>query len=571
MNLIQKPATLPKRSPSNNFDSEHSLFSINQNANFQVSLATGFKLNNSEELIAKHYNNNEIMLGLSLSKRLAKLNRQHDGYMALVAVGHYNLGEYEKATKWAEKALRLNQLNFLGNEVMAKLLFQKREYQNSISRCNTMLRSNPNNTGAMWLKATNYLKLHDHQEALAIYQRVLSIEPNHSDSLRNLMICAVALNDGHLIKETALSLIKEKTHASMGYFLLAENTKFHPQDPNSLELLQALLGQYSTCEDGKQKSKLASCIAKAAEQLEQYDLAFKFYDIAASTYQKWAGYDYKQAAIYRRKLFSLLDCWSEDPSKSGKQLVKPEKHPILIVGMPRSGTSLTEQILASHSGVFGGGELPDLKDAFIASLPTQTLQEPTPNRVSDLAYQTARAYMKSITQKYGKSHHIVDKMPTNYAWSAFVLAAIPEAKLIFTRRDPMATVWSAYKTNFDTDLQGYTNNLVSLIDVYEQSLKFLVRHKELFGDRVYIMNYERLTEDQENQTRMLLEHCGLNFEAACLEYYKNSRGIDTASSQQAAKPIYKGSSQAWRKYEKYLLPYAETLDELDRKYGIDSL
>ena len=571
MNSIQKPATSSARAPSTNVDGGHGLFSLNQDANFQVTLATGSKADDPEELITKHYNNNEVMPGLSLAKRLAKLHRQHDGYLALIAVGHFKLGEYEKAAKWANKALRLNRLNFLGNEVMAKLLFKRGRYVESISRCNTMLRFKPNNTVAMWLKATNHFKLHNYEEAIAIYQRLLSFEPNHADSLANLMLCAVASNDSYLIKETAFALIKGKTHSFMGYFFLAENTKFHPEDPNALELLQALLDQFSACEDDRQKSKLASCIAKAAEQLEQYDLAFKFYDIAANTYQKWADYDYSREATFQRKMISLLDYWSEDPSKSGKQLVEPEKHPILIVGMPRSGTSLTEQILASHSRVFGGGELPDLKDAFFASQSTQTLQEPTPKRMSELAYQTARAYMTSITKKYGDAHHIVDKMPVNYTWSALVLAAIPEAKLIFTRRDPMATLWSAYKTNFDTAHLGYTNDLVSLIDYYEQSLKFLVRHKELFGDRVYIMNYERLTEDQEHQTRMLLEHCGLDFEATCLDFHKNAGGVYTASSQQVAKPMYKGSSQAWRKFEKHLLPYAEILDELDRKYGIDSL
>ena len=571
MHSIQKPSTTRNLSSSTDVNGGDGSISLNQDINARVSSVVGFGSNTSEKLIAAHFAKNEVTLGLSLAKRLAKQNRQQDSYLALIAVGHYNLSEYEKAAKWAEKALRLNRLNFLGNEVMAKLLFKRGRYVDSISRCDTILRNNPNNTETMWLKATNHFQLHNYKEAIAIYQRVLSIEPNHGNSLNYLMLCAVALNDSHLIKETAFSLIKEKTHVTMGYFFLAQNTKFHPEDPNALKLLKALLDQYSACEDDKWKSKLASCIARAAEQLKQYDLAFKFFGIAANTFQKWADYEYNQEATYQRKLISLLDYWSEDPSKSGKQLVEPEKHPILIVGMPRSGTSLTEQILASHSGVFGGGELPDLKDAFIASLPTQTLQEPTPKRMIELAYKTAGAYMKSIIQKYGETHHIVDKMPVNYTWSAFVLAAIPEARLIFTRRDPMATLWSAYKTNFDAAPLGYTNNLASLIDYYEQSLKFMVRHKELFGDRVYIMNYERLTEDQENQTRLLLDHCGLDFEVACLNFHKNTGGIYTASSKQVAKPMYKGSSQAWRKYEKHLLPYAEILDELDRKYGIDSL
>ena len=571
MNSIQKPATTSKPFPSIEVNGGDGRISVKQDVNARASSVAGFGSNSSEKMIAAHYAKNEIKLGLSLSKRLAKQNRQQDSYLALIAVGYYNLDQYDNAAKWAEKALRLNPSNLLSNEVLARLLFKKGRYGESISRCNTVLKREPNNIGTMSLKAINFQKLHDYSEAILIYQRLLSLEPNHPDSLNNLMLCAVAINDSLLAKETAFRVIKEKTHATSGYFVLADNTKFHSGDPDSLALLQALLEQYSASEDEKQKSKLASCIAKAAEELKQYDLAFTFYENAAKAHLKWADYDYRNEATYSRKLLSLLGNWSEDPSKSERQLVEPERHPILIVGMPRSGTSLTEQILASHSQVFGGGELPDLKDAFIASQSTRAFQEPTAKRMSELAYKTAGSYMKSIIKKYGEAHHIVDKMPMNYTWSAFILAAIPDARLIFTRRDPMATLWSAYKTNFEATPLGYTNNFQSLIDYYEQSLNFLVRHKELFGDRVYIMNYERLTEDQENQTRRLLDHCGLDFEAACLDFHKNTGGIFTASSQQVAKPMYKGSSQAWRKFEKHLLPYAEILDELDRKYGIDSL
>ena len=571
MNSVPQPSITSRPSPSTEANGGGGRISVKQDVNARPSSAAGFGANSSEKLIAAHYAKNEIKLGLSLAKRLAKQNRQQDSYLALIAVGYYNLDQYDNAAKWAEKALRLNPSNLLSNEVLARLLFKKGRYGESISRCNTVLKREPNNIGTMSLKAINFQKLHDYSEAILIYQRLLSLEPNHPDSLNNLMLCAVAINDSLLAKETAFRVIKEKTHATSGYFVLADNTKFHSGDPDSLALLQALLEQYSASEDEKQKSKLASCIAKAAEELKQYDLAFTFYEHAAKAHLKWADYDYRNEATYSRKLLSLLENWSEDPSRSEKQLVEPDKHPILIVGMPRSGTSLTEQILASHSQVFGGGELPDLKDAFIASQSTRAFQEPTAKRMSELAYKTAGSYMKSIIKKYGEAHHIVDKMPMNYTWSAFILAAIPDARLIFTRRDPMATLWSAYKTNFEATPLGYTNNFQSLIDYYEQSLNFLVRHKELFGDRVYIMNYERLTEDQENQTRRLLDHCGLDFEAACLDFHKNTGGIFTASSQQVAKPMYKGSSQAWRKFEKHLLPYAEILDELDRKYGIDSL
>lgn len=571
MNFVRNPTALKTNLVRSELGVVQSPFELSQMPNLRIAPIYSKGMNQAELQIRKHYSSGNVEEGLSLAKKLAKTNRNDDTYLALIAAGYMNLKRPIEAAKWAQRALKINKMSIIGHEILSLAYHMTDRFQESNRHCRIVLGRDPQNMRIKFTEAHNFQKLHDYDTAIKLYQDCLAFQPNNADVMHNLMLAANTIGNKDLVKQLAKRLIEIDDSRFSGYYQLASVTKFSVDDPESISLLQQLVDKFEEWDDLEGKSKIASAIARAAESLKQYDLAFNFYNAAAAAKTELDQYNYSSNAALDRKTYSLLEHWTGDPSVNNKQTVTPKRYPILIVGMPRSGTSLTEQILASHSQVYGGGELPDLRAAFEASASIRMLKEAEAESLKELAYKTARSYMKATNKRFGKDHHIVDKLPNNYVWSAMILAAIPNARVIFTRRDPMATVWSAFKSNFSAFGMGHTRNLYHLVDYYEQSLKFLVRHKELFGDRVYVMNYEKLTEDQENQTRLLLDYCGLDFEEACLEFYKNKRGIDTASAQQVVQPMYKGSSQAWRKFEKQLLPYAQLLDELDRKYGIDSL
>ena len=540
-------------------------------ANFTLAGIEPTGMNQAEAQIRQHYGDGNFKEGVSLAKKLAKTDKTEDQFPALIAAGYMNLMRPMEAIKWGRRALKLNRLNVIANETMSVALHHTGNFHDSNRHCQFVLKRDPDNTRVRFVQAHNFQKLHDYNKSIKLWQELLTMAPYDGKAWHNLIVAAQTVGNKELVRNAACELLEFEENAVSGLYFLASVTKFSADDLESVRLLGKLVDNFEHCENPESKSKYGTAIADAAEKIGQTDLAFHFYCEAAKAKLEADGFDYAKEATRDRKLYALLDHWSEDPSATSKQAVNYAKYPILIAGMPRSGTSLTEQILASHSQVYGGGELSDLRDAFNASTSKRMLENADAKSLNEAAYRTASAYMKSTTKMFGASQHIVDKLPNNYNWSAMLLAAMPDARLIFTRRDPMASVWSCFKSNFVAYGMGHSRNLTHLVDYYEQHLKFLIRHKELFGDRVYVLNYEKLTEDQENQTRMLLDYCGLDFEESCLEFYKNKRGIHTASSQQVVKPMYKGSSQAWRKYEKYLLPYAEILDELDRKYGIDSL
>ena len=214
--------------------------------------------------------------------------------------------------------------------------------------------------------------------------------------------------------------------------------------------------------------------------------------------------------------------------------------------MPRSGTTLVEQIISSHSEVTGGGELDYISrfgTTLATGLTTPTLEDTSLLRERYLAELSELAYGKAF---------ITDKTPDNFKYIALICAAIPEAKIIHVQREPKATCWSNFKHYFTSQGYGYCYNLVDTVRYYGLYTELMHFWDQYYSDRIYNLNSERLTEAQELETRRLIEYLGLKWEDSCLAPQDNKRSVKTASQLQVRQKVYKGSSQSWRKYEPFL-------------------
>jgi hypothetical protein len=220
--------------------------------------------------------------------------------------------------------------------------------------------------------------------------------------------------------------------------------------------------------------------------------------------------------------------------------VEPSRRLIFIVGMPRSGTSLVEQILASHSTVHAAGEL--------TAMAVLCLSGKDPRGVRD-------GYLKGIPD----AAVVTDKMPANFMWIGVILSAFPDAKIVHTSRDPMATCWSIYKTSFTGSGNRFAHDLQDIAKFYKLYRDLMAFWRERFPGKIHDLNYEELTVNQEPETRALLDYCELPWEDACLRFHENPRPVRTASSAQVRKPMYQGSSRDWKRYEKHLTPLKEAL------------
>jgi len=231
--------------------------------------------------------------------------------------------------------------------------------------------------------------------------------------------------------------------------------------------------------------------------------------------------------------------------------------PIFIVGMPRSGTSLVEQILASHSAVYGAGELATLD---------KLLREAAGDFPAGLARLDAGAwqavgtrYLGELAEIGGEARFVTDKMPGNFLHIGAIWRLFPGAKIIHCVRDPMDTGLSCYRSHFVSDQLGYSCDLLDLGSYYRHYRALMAHWRRLADGALYDIHYEALVAEPEAEVRRLLEYCGLEFEPDCLQFHRSGRRVRTASGAQVRQPIYRDSLEACRRYEQELRPFAAAL------------
>ena len=344
-------------------------------------------------------------------------------------------------------------------------------------------------------------------EATEAYQKVLSIRPNYAEAHRNL------------------STIKKYTAGDKHF-----------------RQVQGLYKREDLSENAK--CKLSFTLAKIYEDIAMLDKSFIYLSKGNALRKKLLNYSIKQD----EKLFSYLK--KAQPKLLKNKLVindEPGKRlPIFILGMPRSGTTLVEQIISSHSEVFGAGELKHVSQLGLnlavgsTSINTTTISE------------FRESYLSELSKVSDGRHFVTDKMPQNFRFIPLICAAFPEAKIIHVQRNAAATCWSNFKQYFVSNSLGYCYDLSDVVEYYNLYKDLMKLWQLQYGDRIYNLNYEKLTTDQENETRKIIKYLELDWEKVCLFPHKNKRSVRTASQQQVRQKVYAGSSEAWRKYEPLL-------------------
>ena len=227
--------------------------------------------------------------------------------------------------------------------------------------------------------------------------------------------------------------------------------------------------------------------------------------------------------------------------------------------MPRSGTSLIEQIISNHSSVHGGGEL-DLLPLAIANSNWEKNEN-----LSDTIETIRKDYLSKIS-KLSEKKFITDKLPGNFRWIGFILNALPEAKILHLERNPMAICWSIYKSEFNNPDMAFTFKQEYIAEFYLLYKDLMNFWKKKYSNQFINIVYEEFVEDHENNIKKIFQKLELNWENHLLEFYKNKRPVETSSFQQVRKNIYKNSSDEWKKYKTYLKPMMEILSKNNVKF-----
>jgi tetratricopeptide (TPR) repeat protein len=306
------------------------------------------------------------------------------------------------------------------------------------------------------------------------------------------------------------------------------------------------------------QTQLYFTFAKAYEDVGDRQRAFDYQILGNALKRRQITYDERvPLTMFRR----IPDMFTPALISEKSGLGDPDSTPIFIVGLPRSGTSLVEQILASHADVHGGGEIEVFP--FMIDRMDQpgvcTFPDPVPDVTAEILVAMGRDYVAAIRKRAPTVSHITDKLPGNLPFAGMIHLALPNARIIQVRRDPIDACLSCFSKLFSTEL-NFTYDLGEL-GRFARGYQNLMDHWErvLPADRLLSLNYEDLVADQEHQTRRLLEFCQLPWDDACLSFYKTSRAVRTASVSQVRRPIYKESVGRWRPALRQLAPLLDAL------------
>ncbi len=325
----------------------------------------------------------------------------------------------------------------------------------------------------------------------------------------------------------------------------------HHTHTHEMEVMEQLLTSPDLSKDAKVHLNFG--LSKAYEDLAQYEKSFDHLIQARSTLRELTPFSIGDEATRFeaiKKIFSkeLLDTYSNQGNISTS--------PIFVLGMPRSGTTLVEQILASHSQVYGAGELQSFQQEI------QPLAEvlSSATRPADLPLQDiGQSYLESMPEASRSSRYIVNKMPQNLLYIGFIRMIFPNAKIIHCSREPIATCHSIFKNYFETP-HAYANTLEDLRGYYKLYRDLMFHWNQIAPYSIYQIQYEELVDDFDAEVTALLNFIGLPIEQDCFEYHKNKRQVRTASFQQVRSPIYNSSLEAWKNFENHLQPLINALN-----------
>ncbi|NQU59410.1 MAG: tetratricopeptide repeat protein [Rhodospirillales bacterium] len=392
-------------------------------------------------------------------------------------------------------------------------------------------------------------------EALEAFNKAIELDPDFAESHHNLGNTFQKMRRMEEARTAYREAIRIDSAYGEAHRRLAQSWT-HTGHDDEIRAMETLFDS-PDCPD-EQKMHLGFGLGKAFEDLGQYQKAFAILHQANSLIRKTYRYDIADEGAFLERICSVFSApFLEDISDTGLA----DETPIFILGMPRSGTTLVEQILASHPQVHGAGELNYMAE--IRNKMTAERNKPFPEGILEFQADDFRTvglkYMERLRKHSQKTKHITDKMPHNFLNIGLIRAALPQATIIHCKRNPMDTCLSIYK-NYFSGVQPYAYDLEELGQHYRQYLKIMDHWRGVFPNSIVEVQYEDLVAHAEDGIRSLLKACGLSFEPACLQFYKSDRIVETVSVNQVRRPMYKSSIDSWKRYESDLEPLLKAIN-----------
>lgn len=519
----------------------------------------------------------------------------HAAWHSLGLIAH-QCGRLDKATEWMSKAVSLDGKRAVYHRNLGELHRLRGQLDQAISLAERAVELAPDDADAHYNLGVALADSDRADDAKRAYQRAVEIDPNHNRAWNNLGACcqqagderaalaayqrAIAIapdhaeaqnNAGAILSERGeldqASTCFEAAIAARPDFAEAHHNlstlKTYTSDDPHLATLEQLALSASTFAPDVQ-TRLMFALGKARDDAGYRCGAFAAFALGNRLHRQTIAHDEDHAERFTQ---AIIETFNPAFFRQHHAVGHADPTPVFILGMPRSGTTLVEQILSSHPAVHGAGELTDLHNCINVAAGNRGLsgvRDWIDEFSPDAWRKLGQAYverLRKVTPGAARAR-ITDKMPGNYHFIGWIRRALPEAKIIHVMRDPMDSCWSNY-TRLFTQTMEFAYELEELGRHYNRYIRLMRHWRDVLPKgAIHHIRYERLIADLEGESRRLLAFVGLDFDPACLAFHENKRQVRTASITQVRKPLYTSSIGRWRTYEHELAPLRAIIGDL---------
>ena len=396
----------------------------------------------------------------------------------------------------------------------------------------------------------------DVEGARQVLDDVVRRQPDNPRAHNNLGVLLEQLGDGEQAAVQFRTAIRLSPDYANAYYQLAQ-LKGHGLTEEEVDEVVQLCNDAETAD--AQRMPLEFALACAFEDRGDFQTSFRHLEAAQALKAKQNPYDDREVGDYYRRIKATIGAGllRERKRESSSGLA-----PVFVLGMPRSGTTLTEQILGSHPEIHGAGELSYMEDTINEAkrLTGHAFPQCVPLLSREQLDELGRLYLKRLIARSEGERVLVDKTPMNFQYVGFILLILPRARFIHCTRNPIDNCLSIFKLPFET-AHSYAHSLDSLGRYYGHYRDLMKHWQHLVADHMIEARYEDTVADLENQSRRLLEFLGLSFDKSVLEFHRTERIVKTPSASQVRQPIYSSSVEKWKEYEAFLGPLLELLKE----------
>jgi len=480
-------------------------------------------------------------------KKVLKKDNNNVDALRLLGLLAFKQNNYPIAEKLFIRGIQLNPTFKLLWENLAKCFRLQNKFQHAQKAFENLLKLDPNNLEAMGALGTIHIRLSNFDEGIVIYKNLLKQNNKNPRVHLSLGHAQKTVGNRSESEQSYINAIKNFPLCGEAYWSLA-NLKTYKFSNKQIKSMESALNENI---HDLEKIQMLFALGKAHESNKNYDLSFKYYEEGNWLQRKTLDYN---AQVNSDLIDKTIEFFNKNINKLNFDVGNKTKDPIFILGLPRAGSTLIEQILSSHSLIEGTQEHHNIM-TIGRKIRTINNTDNYTDSLFDLKdediLEYGNKYINETMWSRKEKNFFIDKMPNNFPYIGLIKMILPNAKIIDARRNPLDGCFSCFKQFFAKG-QHFTYDLDDIARYYKDYERIMLFWNTIFPDSIYKIVYEDVIENPKSEVKKLLNYLELDFEESCMDFYKSKRPVKTASSEQVRQPIYKSGVNYWKNYESNL-------------------